>query len=217
MTNYTQWKSLVDLHEYSAIPDSEVLRPREDDLDHFAGDTGGYDINDDQPLFDAELSLKVTDTSEPEIRSTTGLNRYPDAGETTEVHVYPSSDETNDDGTFGVWWSASDDAVNSADGYGFRSQRGDLRVTKRDNGSFTELGSQDNVFTAGEWHRVNITHASNGDITVTVYDTTDTQQGQVSVNDSQFITDGSFDNQGILINEFLGVDGHAFADWDVVE
>ena len=24
MTNYTQWKSLVDLHEYSAIPDSDV-------------------------------------------------------------------------------------------------------------------------------------------------------------------------------------------------
>ena len=31
MTNYTQWKSLVDLHEYSAIPDSVVSRPEDDD------------------------------------------------------------------------------------------------------------------------------------------------------------------------------------------
>jgi len=30
MTNYTQWKSLVDLQEYSAIPDSEDLHARYD-------------------------------------------------------------------------------------------------------------------------------------------------------------------------------------------
>ena len=34
MTNYTQWKSLVDLHEYSAIPDSGIARYNfEDDSD----------------------------------------------------------------------------------------------------------------------------------------------------------------------------------------
>ena len=33
MTNYTQWKSLVDLHEYSAIPDDLVYQIRREEFD----------------------------------------------------------------------------------------------------------------------------------------------------------------------------------------
>ena len=44
MTNYTQWKSLVDLHEYSAIPDSELYyRIDEESGDVFSDSQGDND------------------------------------------------------------------------------------------------------------------------------------------------------------------------------
>ena len=60
MTNYTQWKSLVDLHEYSAIPDSAIHQWRmaegsgtttddeiaDNDLDLLNGDGGDFWITD---------------------------------------------------------------------------------------------------------------------------------------------------------------------------
>ena len=48
MTNYTQWKSLVDLHEYSAIPDSAIIQWEFSGLE--ASDTTAPDSIGDENL-----------------------------------------------------------------------------------------------------------------------------------------------------------------------
>ena len=82
MTNYTQWKSLVDLHEYSAIPDSIVenfahfyILDNEDTLTDAIGDGPDIDVDgptlvedDDAPFgqyldFDSNDELVAEDTN----------------------------------------------------------------------------------------------------------------------------------------------------------
>ena len=61
MTNYTQWKSLVDLHEYSAIPDSDLLQvlydPRQEEFS---------DTNTVSTVTDFENDFDATTASEQE-------------------------------------------------------------------------------------------------------------------------------------------------------
>ena len=76
----------------AAIPDTVVLRPESDDLDNFEainGSIGLWDINNDTPVLDGNLSLKFVGSDSGAIASSPGegLPYYPDVGDEVWVWV----------------------------------------------------------------------------------------------------------------------------------
>ena len=68
--------------EVGAIPDSVVLQPEPNDLDHFSGDTGDFAIQDITNFGDGDFTLKGTDAdSVSTIFSDSGLDAYPEPGQ----------------------------------------------------------------------------------------------------------------------------------------
>lgn len=72
----------------AAIPDSVVLLPQEDDLDHFEGDTDQAEIQSGVTFEqDLALGLDGSDNGAYRIWSNSGLNNYPERGDTFRVWV----------------------------------------------------------------------------------------------------------------------------------
>ena len=101
MTNYTQWKSLVDLHEYSAIPDSGITRDYETDS------LTGFD--------DGDLVEAIADQQNND--DLTGSGTYRDGGINNNVSVElngtddkfsASATHTTDVYTIGIVFQLSD-------------------------------------------------------------------------------------------------------------
>ena len=219
MTNYTQWKSLVDLHEYSAIPDSVVL-PESDDLTYFGGDTGNFDINSNEPRFNTEfsdLSVKSPTGTSTGIWSLSGLPNYPDVGDTHRVAMWiedPSRDSVevdfgnNLDSDRGDCYTVFMTEPNDTDS---------VRIRRFDSGSATDLVIESDVgLPSNEWVEVEILHASNGDITATFFDESGAEIISVSANDSTHITDGSYDNTGVGLRRSSQSDGQAWDYWRII-
>ena len=191
-----------------AIPDS-VLLPESDDLTHFDGDIGDFDINSDQPKFNTEftdLSLKATGSTENVfIGSTSGLERYPDVGDTHRLAIYlDNADSSLADTFFGHSLETSRD-----DGYAVRVREPDdedeFRIMRFDGGSTIGLVNETNVgLTAQEWHEIEIFHDSDGDITATLFNNDGVQMTQLTANDSTYISNGSYDHTGVGFFEGRG-------------
>ena len=69
MTEFTEWRSLVDGEQIRAIPDDPVFRPDDNDLDKFDGDLGDFDIVE-SPTMVEDRSLKFAETGDATIFST---------------------------------------------------------------------------------------------------------------------------------------------------
>ena len=196
MTNYTQWKSLVDLHEYSAIPDGTVLLPEEDDLNHFVGDTELFSVDNGDKSREQEFVLTSNDG--PDIYSSSGLPNYPSVGDTHEIWFWAA--ET--DWGFDLGFAASD-RVNDADAYQTRIRSdGSFELNRRDSGSKIDLDTTGFSISTQEWYRLEMGHESNGDISVSLIDESQNVLETLNANDTTHITDGEYDSEGVYINQF---------------
>ena len=194
MTEFTTWRSLVDGANISAIPDKTILQPNSDDLTHFSGDTGDFDINDNNPLFEGPLSLKYPqDGSVLTITSSSGLENYPQVGKTHSFFVNPQFDSGSDEAWARIHWAG-----------------GDYRIQVLEDNNEVRLLSDDEIDSANvainDWMAFETLHEANGNITTKVFDASEQdassyRDGSVlttlSGSDSSGITDGSYDNNAI--------------------
>ena len=194
-----------------AIPDSVVLQPASDDLNNFDGDTGEFDIDSTAPVFDGSLSLKAGQgsTSINIIGSAAGLQNYPQVGKRHSFFANLNNDSGSEDALIFVNWGHSNTTAR-ADGYGLliSADSGELQLRRYDDGADTILDSDStptyptNAFLAFE-----VLHEADGSLTLQCYDASDQdastyREGDLlttlTATDSTHITDGEYDNNGIL-------------------
>lgn len=179
----------------SAIPDSVVDNFEEsiyEDQDKslsdvYNGALAEYDRNTNSPVFEGDYSLKTGDNTINElIWSTSGLPRYPQAGEMirSRHHLADVTDNQNLTLCFGV-----------QDGDNFYMARweessGQLQLFVVSNGSFSELASTAANPPFQEWLRLDVDWGSDGSITVELYDESVTLVGSISASDSSYTSGG---------------------------
>ena len=222
MTEFTTWRSLVDGAEISAIPDSVVFLPEEDDLDNFGGATSDYVIDSSQPKFNTEftdLSLKVDAVRPDYIGSLSGLNRYPKVGETHRVAIFLEDTDSWPRVHFGC-----DSVSGVSNSYSVNLRRPNdedrLEIDRYDDGDRNSgIADINNVgLNVGEWHEVEILHEANGDMTVTLFDNNGSEIDSLNHNDDTHITDGEYDGNGIgIVADFDDSIGVAWDYWRIIE
>jgi hypothetical protein len=128
--------------------------------------------------------------------SNSGLPRYPEAGDVFEWWFYLN--QSGDHAIIG-WCMESE---GRGDNYQIAAlndsaEVGNSRfeIKKYSGGSATILTEESDVgINTGAWYRVNVDHASGGDITATLYDSNGTQLSQISATDSEYTTGGIYWN-----------------------
>ena len=91
MTNYTQWKSLVDLHEYSAIPDSVMQDWTNDALENWLEEDIASSSIDDSNVWIGSESLLLSSSDSGQVYQTDETQipgRLPVKGESFGVLTY---------------------------------------------------------------------------------------------------------------------------------
>ena len=189
-----------------AIPDSVILLPESDDLDHFGGDTGQFTIDDTSPVYEPfesvdnnQLSLKLPAATN-EIGSSSGLDNYPSTDTTFRFAVQPA---TSDDSVRLAYSTDTPNDHENGDSYAIdiNPDNGFIRSYYWDGGSFGDiLIDADLSWNLGEMHSVEFLHESDGSITCSVFDKDGaTLVDAATASDSTYITDGNFDNTGISV------------------
>jgi len=180
------------------------------DLSEYGGSVGSSDVNiQTGTVFEGTYALELSDPNgNPNIYSTSGLPRYPQAGDTFEYHVYfDSSSGVSDPGLdFGF-------AYQDADNMYFIStdRNGELELKKRDGGSQSTPASDTSLsnFSYDEWHKVQVEWEEGGSITVSIFDSSDTELGSISTVDSTFSEGGIEWEQGnqdsVLYTDFARI------------
>ena len=176
-----------------AIPDSVVLLPQADDLEHFTGETDAFDINDSDGIITEfnELSLEINGAEGDQIESVSGLNKYPQQGDTFSWFIQLPSGEGRQiiEVLFGLqdnsnWYAGQLDS----DGF----------IRLRKDGS-TESSSDSSV-PLDEWLEFEIEWANDGEITGSLFslDSTDrdTELASASFNDTDYESGGIGVNLG---------------------
>ena len=202
-----------------AIRDS-VLLPQLNDLDNFTGDTDTVDINNDTPKANTEftdLSLKWANptSGDDSIQSLTGLDNYPDVGDTHRFWYFP--DDPNDSQQRVYFGNDSDTGRNNCYTVIINKDNDEIFIQKvTDGSSFDNLATSSNVgMPDGEFIEGEVLHENDGTITFTLYDNSGTELDSISGSDTDFITDGSYDNSGIGIENPRPVTD-AFDFWRIV-
>lgn len=192
-------------HAPSPIPDNPVLLPESDDLTHFSGSTGAYDINSNTPVFDNDqnngLSLKHTGSGDEEIGSSSGLPNYPEVGTPHRFAYYGA--ESDSDVIIYFGYSATD---SSGDGYSVRLDYGSdaFNVASRDGGSpgdRNEDASSGLTNNVGSFVEVELLHEIDGALTGELFDADGNSLSTVSITNSDYITSESYDSQNIVIRD----------------
>ena len=188
MSDFTTWRSLVDGEEIGVIPDSVVL-PEENDLDNFDGDTSVFEIVSGRQVT-GDFSLEGTPSFADNIRSQSGLNRYPEPGEKFACYLQEIDNDAGVLAMFGV-----QDASNFY-GFGFRD---DELVIHKDGFSVSDnIGGEEQVsgLSDGEWFDLEVEWQSDGTITLSVFEidqnSGDRQNllGDVSATDTDYSSGG---------------------------
>lgn len=190
------------------IPDSVVLKPESDDLTHFGGETGSWDINSNAPVYDGTYSLKSQSSTGEFIGSLSGLPNYPQVGKTHTVFVNPNSSSGSEDGNAFVAW-ANDSETERNNCYQAQiNHDGDVfRLSLIENGSGSSIAEDLSPgVLANDFMAVEIFHEASGDLTAKLYDassvgpdnyTDGTLLSELTSTDTTHITDGAYDNNGI--------------------
>lgn len=153
------------------------------DLSEYQADTralSDWNVDTTAPVSDGSYSLKST-FGDAVISSSSGLAAYPDGGDTYSVDVYWEDGNPN----FYLYYftqASSDDSYTAL--LGGQNGVAELRLYRKDAGSFTLLQSATMTAPIGEWVTAEIQPASPGTHVVTAYDAAGTQLAQVSYDTS---------------------------------
>lgn len=123
-----------------------------------------------------------TTTNSTVVSSTSGLPRYPKQGDKFEVWV--RTEPPQGITLYGMRWAVQQDGT----GYAFRLRSWEDRFQLVELGS-GQLAEVSVSLTDGEWYRVEVEWALNGEIFVTLYDTGDNELATLTAFDSTY-TDG---------------------------
>ena len=196
MSDFTTWRSLVDGEEISAIPDTVVL-PESDDLEHFEGDTGQYEINDDEPVIFTEvnnLSVKNTSGSSEEDRivSFSGLDNYPEQGDTFSCFLREDGSQPLAIMLFGVQnYDFEFYGAGIADGVS------EFRLFKDGLGGGDTIASTSVSLSTEEWYDVEVEWETDGTITARLFEVDQSSGERQSQMESISATDTDYSNGGV--------------------
>lgn len=202
-------EGVLKLTPLPETPESDVLRPESNDLDHFGGMLDGFEINTNLPVLE-ERSLKVdrAGTGSEHIGSTSGLNDYPDVGETHSFFIHLNDADDADAASPAVIFAGDSEGDDWNNGYrlDFLAGDGDFRVLVLEDGNATVLDTVDSPgFNLNDWMVCEILHEADGTLTINLYDSDDIALypndpkiiDGFQVTDETHITDESYDNTGI--------------------
>jgi len=178
---------------FPAIPDSVIDNFEETiygDQNKTLSDIYGGDIESysRQPTVVADGNQALEGTSSGIISSTSGLNRYPDRGTKFAYNVRATSDRFSASLIFGTQNETATPA-----GYSVEINWGNsaVRIGVLDgSGNINIISTGSNDYVTDEWYRVEIDWATDGTITVTVFNSTDTQVDSASATDTSYIGGG---------------------------
>lgn len=187
----------IELHAVSPITETIIDDFERSTLDHYVGDTTGFEIRDESTVTPNAINgtrlLECIQTVE-EINSTSGLANYFSKGETAIVYVYGETLVTNAESAFTFFGSSS----TTLDGYAVdvrESGGANIRLLEWSSGSSNILDTSDPTLADATWYRLEITWddgslgGADNDITVNVYEhDTDTNIATVSANDATHAT-----------------------------
>ena len=186
------------------IPDSVVL-PEADDLTHFDGDTGAFEINDDSPVIytdENDLSLKQT-SAQSIIYSTSGLETYPEAGETISCYIYEDDDGPAPLAIFGLQDSDSF--------YGFGPVQDRIVIKKDGITGRDETVSESADTNVEEWFDYELEWGTDGGLDLTAYEVDQETGERLSEVGSASVNDSDYDDGGV---GFAGASSSGLATWD---
>lgn len=168
----------IELHIVSTTTGTIIDSFERTSLDHYTGDTGGFQISDESNVtpnsIDGTRLLECT-SGVSEINSTSGLNNYFAKGEVAHAYVYGANLVTNGASAFTYFGSSGTEL----DGYAIdirESTGGNVRLIEWSSGSSNILDTADPTLSDDTWYRIEITWddgslgGSDNDITAEVYD-----------------------------------------------
>lgn len=201
----------IELHIIS--PSGQIIDSFEDgDIAEYVNGTDNFQVVDEANVTPAAIdgTMLLEATSQGEINSTSGLDNYFSKGETAHVYVYGDTLATDSMLSYTFFGSSS----TALDGYALSLtdwSGENVRLIEYTDGSSNILDTANPSVSDATWYRLEITWddgslgGSDNDITVDVYDDTDTNIATVSANDSTHAT-----NSGI---GFRGQEGGWFWDY----
>ena len=182
----TDWYAVSNRELLSAIPNSVIYYPEDNDLNEFSGDTGSYSIETTNALSDVADGRRLAAGTEAGwLTLDEGIvgSPLPEPGDIFACYAYEIG---NDDPQQRIAFGLQDSSGTQRDGYAvsFRPSTNNIRLVK--NPEEDSAGSIINDSTpdldTDTWYDVEIEWASDGDITVTTYDvdqTTGERQSEV--------------------------------------
>jgi len=188
-TTETDWKNNQAIENISIIGSyfqlgqgtrsTGVIDDFEDnDLSEYAGATGNYQTQSSE-VFNGSYALEDTDASSvSEIYSTSGLPRYPHAGDEFEFRV-----KVTDSGDFWYFNFGWQDGDNNYD-LRYEPDVPQIELYEVSGGNFTQLGTSSVTQSTDVWYRVEIDWGEGGTITCTLYDENDSEVAQISATNS---------------------------------
>jgi hypothetical protein len=166
-------KWYFDTFEITASGDTTQTGPIDDfedgDVGEYTGDTSDYNVQTGT-VYEGQYALEATGapSSGNSITSTSGLPRYPKAGDIFQFRFRTTDIDDNPELSFGVTDSSNRYIIIVASK---DADSANQRFLEVDNGSYTTLASNTTTDTPiGEWHKVVVNWGASGDITIDFFD-----------------------------------------------
>jgi hypothetical protein len=164
------------------------------DLSEYATNGSYWSADTNSPVVNGSYSLKYSppDNSANTIRSTSGLERYPQAGDTFDVWVNLGSSgpftANNTQLLFGIQSTVGDNEYRVP--IRGRDDQQQFAFQVRENGSQKTIASASYAYDPDTWYRVEVIWGEGGSFTITLYDIKGTQLQQITATDSTFASGG---------------------------
>lgn len=185
----------IELHIVSQTAAGIIDSFEDGDISEYSGATADFTVSDQANVTPNAIdgSMLLESLSQGEINSTSGLANYFSKGEIAHVYCYGAGLVTNAKTSY-TFWGSSDTAL---DGYSlqFRESAGaNVRLLEWTSGTAGALDTANPTLADDTWYRFEITWDDgslggvDNDITVDIYDDTETLIATVSGNDATHAT-----------------------------
>lgn len=158
------------------------------DISEYRVNTGSFSTQTTE-VTNGSVALQGTPSSgSVYIRSESGLDTYPAQGDTFRVNVYLPESDTLGALMFGTQSGASnnDEAYRAE----VNNTGSKIAIVLQDGSTTTVLSSQSVNVPGGEWLELEVAWATDGTITITLFDSAGSQLAQTSATDTTYASGG---------------------------
>jgi len=185
------YNSYYDIAEIAESGDTSATGTVDDfedgDVAEYSGDTGSFDVTSNR-VQNGSLSLETTTAGNISMTSTSGLDRYPEAGDTFRVWWQPEEGDTSTDDR--LFFASQSTSVDNNYRVHLYPQQNEFAFAKFEGGSQTRLAVSNQSYTDNTWYEVEVEWGANGSFTVTLFDDTGSQLNQLTPTDTTFSSGG---------------------------